>query len=53
MIVDRKAFMPRKVFDNGLGRHSLVRQTNPKQSGGGSVGQECLPRGPVVKDTVE
>ena len=48
-----RTFMPRKALYNGLGRHSLLWQANPAQRWGWLVGVECLPRGPIVKGTVE
>ena len=48
-----EAFMPRKALYNGLGRHSLCWQANPAKRAGWLVGKECLPRGPIVKGTVE
>ena len=45
--------MPRKVLYYGLGRHSLMWQANPCEAVGRPVGMECLPRGPIVKSTVE
>ena len=47
-----QAFMPRKALYHGLGRHSLVGRANPA-SPGWPVGGKCLPRGPMVKGTVE
>ena len=41
------------LTDNGLGRHSLVCQANPAKRAGWLVGVDCLPRGSIVKRTVE